>query len=142
MSLRKDITNLTQRLHNLADTYNNKADTTTNPTHQQEMRGTATAYRLTAEALTNTLKGAKMTTPTPTKTLSDYITSWIRTTVPVAWGALLTWLATLIPPIGDLLNSQAATGFNVVIAGALTIAWYSLWRKSKPTYHPGPHASS
>lgn len=70
-----------------------------------------------------------MTTPTPGKTLSDYITSWIRTTIPVAWGALLTWLATLIPPLGDLLNSQAATSLNVIIAGALTIAWYSLWRK-------------
>lgn len=69
-----------------------------------------------------------MTTPTG-QTINDYVTSWIRTTVPVAWGALLTWLATLIPAIGHLLNSEAAAGFNVVIAGAATVAWYALWRK-------------
>lgn len=61
--------------------------------------------------------------------IGDYVASWLRTTVPVLWGMLLTWVASLIPGISNYLNSQAMIGIGVVIAGAVTVVWYSVWRK-------------
>lgn len=78
-----------------------------------------------------------MTTPTKeTKTIGDYAASWIRTTVPILWGVLLTQITIRIPCVHDFLQSQQIIGLGVAIAGAITTAWYSLWRKIEPKLPP------
>lgn len=67
--------------------------------------------------------------PTPNPSLKDIGVSIIRTAVPAAWGAALTWVATQLPVLSDALNDPAATGFAGVLVATLTVLWYSLMRK-------------
>lgn len=66
--------------------------------------------------------------PTPTPSLRDIGISIIRTVVPTAWGAALTWVASQVPMFADALNAPAAVGFAGVLVAVLTTAWYSLMR--------------
>lgn len=59
----------------------------------------------------------------------DYVASRLRTLVPVAWGAGLTWLAQVIPGISDWLNDPAMTTVGIAVAGAVTTLWYDLWAR-------------
>lgn len=69
-----------------------------------------------------------MTTPEP-PSLRDWGLSWIRTGVPVAWGLLLTFLASRAPGIYELVNNPYTAGLAV---GLVTLAWYSLVRWLEP----------
>ncbi|PSL04142.1 hypothetical protein CLV30_106147 [Haloactinopolyspora alba] len=56
--------------------------------------------------------------------------SWLRTVVPVLWGALITWgaaqLAWLPAPVVALLTSGDLVLF---ITGAVVAVWYAVWRR-------------
>lgn len=56
----------------------------------------------------------------------DYSLSWLRTTVPVLWGALLAFLATRFPALHALVSDNPHA--YLLFEGFLTVAWYSLWR--------------
>lgn len=81
-----------------------------------------------------------MTTVTndPRRELSDRAVAILRTSVPVWWGSLVTWLlvslATLLPaellePLEELLRSEPAKALATV---AVTLVWYLLWRWLAP----------
>ena len=57
--------------------------------------------------------------------LRSLLLSWTRTAVPIAWGIVLTFLATRAPAIHDLLDNQAV---YAVVDGAVSLVWYGFWR--------------
>ncbi len=64
--------------------------------------------------------------------LSDKAVSYIRTIVPVLWGSVVTWLASIIPAVTDFLATinvdlTDQTVVGLVTAGAIAL-WYVLWR--------------
>lgn len=59
------------------------------------------------------------------KDLRQWGLSWIRTTVPVAWGLLLTYLATRFPSVHALLGDPHV---YAVVEGAVTLVWYGIFR--------------
>ena len=71
--------------------------------------------------------------PTPATSVSDIVVSIIRTAVPTAWGAALTWVATQLPILEPHLNAAGALGLGAVLVAVLTTLWYSLMRKLEPS---------
>jgi len=70
--------------------------------------------------------------------MNQYMTSWLRTAVPTAWGSLvallLGWLAPHLPgdlgqALADALGGEAAVTLVVAVAIA---GWYALWRRVEP----------
>lgn len=61
----------------------------------------------------------------PEKSLRQWGLGWIRTAVPVAWGFVLTFLATRSPALAGLLDNAHV---YAVAEGAVTLAWYGLFR--------------
>jgi hypothetical protein len=66
------------------------------------------------------------------QSLSDYVTSVIRTLVPVLWGALITYLITLVPAVAQLVDPANVAGLGPAVAAVLAAAWYALMRKIEP----------
>jgi hypothetical protein len=64
----------------------------------------------------------------PGQSLSDYVTSVIRTIVPVLWGALITYLITLVPAVAHVVDPANVVGLGPAVAAA----WYALMRKIEP----------
>lgn len=65
--------------------------------------------------------------------MSDRITSYLRTAVPLAWGWLVAQLVLAVPglpaEVVDLLRSDAmVTAVSTLVA----LAWYFVWRKLEP----------
>lgn len=70
-----------------------------------------------------------MTQPTaPNSNIRDVGVSIIRTVVPGLWGSALAWLATQVPAFEPVLNAPGMAGIGSALAGALILAWYSLFR--------------
>lgn len=78
------------------------------------------------------------TTTTGATSLGDRGASYLRTFVPIVWGAivaqLLAWAAPLLPgdvgaSLDQLLSSEVALGFITAVAVAV---WYWLWRLIEP----------
>lgn len=62
--------------------------------------------------------------------------SLIRTYVPLAWGALITWATTQVPAWEPYLNAPAVLGLGAVLTAVVTAAWYSLMRVVEPKLPP------
>lgn len=62
--------------------------------------------------------------------LSDFVTSQLRTYIPAAWGAVIAWLVgwQLLP--AEL--AETAQNFAVVLTAVATAIWYALWRAVEP----------
>ena len=60
---------------------------------------------------------------------SDKVAAWLRTAVPIGWGALVAFLLSRFPSLHELLVNPAVT---MVVTGAVVVAWYSLWRWLEP----------
>lgn len=58
--------------------------------------------------------------------LRDWGISVLRTVVPVLWGYVITWVATLSPVISSALEREAV--YAAVVA-AVTAVWYALFRR-------------
>lgn len=72
----------------------------------------------------------------PTETVNDKVVSIIRTVVPGAWAALLTWAVTQIPALEPVLNQPAALGAGSVLVTGLLALWYTLMRTLEPHLPP------
>lgn len=55
--------------------------------------------------------------------------SWLRTVVPTAWGAVVTFLLSRVPELHEALVNPAVT---MAVTGAVVAAWYTLWRWLEP----------
>jgi hypothetical protein len=65
-------------------------------------------------------------TPDPDKTaLRDKVLSLLRTGIPIAWGWVLMFLLARVPTVHSLVDNASV---YTVIEGAVTLAWYTLWR--------------
>lgn len=73
-----------------------------------------------------------MTQPPPNSNVRDVGTSIIRTVVPGAWAALLTWIATQLPALSPILNEPGMVGLGAAITGTILVLWYSLFRWLEP----------
>ncbi|WP_207632098.1 hypothetical protein [Occultella kanbiaonis] len=62
--------------------------------------------------------------------LSDWLVSFVRTAVPVAWGSLVVWLLTLLPL--DPAVAESLTGFAPVLTAVVIAGWYALTRWLEP----------
>lgn len=69
----------------------------------------------------------------PGQSVSDYITSVIRTVVPLLWGALVTYLITLVPAVAQVVDPANVVGLGPAVAAVLAGAWYALMRKIEPS---------
>lgn len=69
-----------------------------------------------------------MTEPTAPSNIRDVGVSIIRTVVPGFWGSALAWAATQVPALEPVLNAPGMAGIGAALAGALILAWYSLFR--------------
>jgi hypothetical protein len=79
-----------------------------------------------------TLPGSQNETP-----LGSWGVSIIRTYVPVAWGALVGWLLTLVPALAPLLNDpEVGQGATTVLIAASVFVWYFLARLIEPRLGP------
>ena len=84
--------------------------------------------------------------------IDDNLAAWLRTVVPVGWGALITFLLSRFPAVHATLVSPAMTMF---VTGFVVAAWYSAWKwlepriphwlrafvlgyDRRPVYHTGP----
>ena len=80
--------------------------------------------------------------------LHDYVTSLIRTAVPVAVASVLAWLASTA---GIVLDSESSTGLTLAVGGLAIAGYYALVRaleqrwpvlgrllgkQASPTYKP------
>lgn len=59
----------------------------------------------------------------------DGVTSWLRTVVPVGWGALIAFLLSRFP---DLHEALVSPGVTMAVTGVIVGLWYSLWRWLEP----------
>jgi hypothetical protein len=66
---------------------------------------------------------------TPAPNPRDWGVSWLRTVVPTAWGALITFLLSRFPDVHEALSGPGVTMAVTAVAVAL---WYSLWRWLEP----------
>lgn len=68
-----------------------------------------------------------------TKRIGDGVASWIRTTVPVAWAALVTllleWWTSIPSEIADWIGGEATVS---VVTLVILAGWYALWRWLEP----------
>lgn len=79
-----------------------------------------------------TLPGSQNDTP-----LGSWGVSIIRTYVPVAWGALVGWLLTLVPALEPLLNDpEVGQGATTVLFAVCVFVWYFLARLIEPRLGP------
>lgn len=62
---------------------------------------------------------------TPEPSVRQWGLGWIRTAVPTAWGVVLTFLASRLPALHALVDNPHV---YAVIDGAVTLAWYGLFR--------------
>ena len=69
----------------------------------------------------------------PGQSVSDYVTSVIRTAVPVLWGALITYLITLVPTVAHVVDPANVVGLGPAVAAVVAAAWYALMRKIEPS---------
>lgn len=60
---------------------------------------------------------------------SDKVVAWLRTAVPIGWGALVAFLLSRFPAVHDLLVNPAVT---MVVTGLVVTGWYSLWKWLEP----------
>lgn len=60
---------------------------------------------------------------------SDKVVAWLRTVVPVGWGALVAFLLSRFPALHELLVNPAVT---MAVTGLVVAAWYSLWKWLEP----------
>lgn len=67
-----------------------------------------------------------MTDPNSPAPVRDYGTSLLRTWVPVAWGALITFLLSRVP---DLHAALTGPGVTMAVTGVVVGLWYAVWRK-------------
>jgi hypothetical protein len=65
-----------------------------------------------------------MSDPTP-PSVRNFGVSWLRTVVPTAWGALVTFLLSRAPELHDALVNP---GVTMAVTGAVVTLWYSLFR--------------
>lgn len=77
-----------------------------------------------------------MSIPQSDRTLSDFVVSLLRTVVPVAWGALITYLVGLVPALTGFVDPGTLASWGVPITAAVIAAWYVVMRKVEP-YLPG-----
>lgn len=70
----------------------------------------------------------------PGQSLSDYVTSVLRTAVPYAWGLLITYLVSLLPGVASVLLPAVPDilGWGPALAAVLAAGWYALMRKIEP----------
>lgn len=84
--------------------------------------------------------------------MNNFVTSQIRTYVPIVVGALIAWLAT----IGLNLDLETTSGLTIFLTGALQAAYYFIARvlekkwpqvgtvllgsSKQPVYKPAPEA--
>lgn len=66
---------------------------------------------------------------TPPRGISDGVISWLRTVVPVGWGALVAFLLSRFPDLHEALVSPAVT---MAVTGVVVGLWYSVWRWLEP----------
>ncbi|GII98400.1 hypothetical protein CLV28_0722 [Sediminihabitans luteus] len=68
--------------------------------------------------------------------LSDRMTSFLRTAVPVLWGWLWSLLLGRFTGLGDVLTDLGVDLTSPAVVGAITgavvLAWYALWRWAEP----------
>jgi hypothetical protein len=64
--------------------------------------------------------------PSPVR---DWGVSWLRTVVPTAWGAMLTFLLSRFPDVHEALSTPAVT---MAVTAAVVAAWYTLFRWLEP----------
>lgn len=58
--------------------------------------------------------------------------SLMRTGVPLAWGYVLTWLASAIPAVAPVLERPEVVGASSAITFALALGWYGVMRWLEP----------
>lgn len=68
----------------------------------------------------------------PGESVSDFVVSLLRTVVPVLWGALITYLVSLVPAVASVLDPGTVAGWGPAVAGFLTAVWYAVMRKIEP----------
>jgi hypothetical protein len=68
---------------------------------------------------------SRVALPDRPQPVRDYGTSWLRTAVPVAWGALVTFLFSRVPELHEALVNP---GVTMAVTGVVVAAWYSLFR--------------
>lgn len=79
-----------------------------------------------------TLPGSQNETPLGSKGVS-----FIRTYVPLAWGALVGYLVTLVPALAPVLNDPGVgDGVTTLIIGVCVVLWYALARMIEPHLPP------
>lgn len=66
--------------------------------------------------------------------MTSYLTSVLRTVVPMAWAAIVAWLLSngwISTDLADTIStwSPALTAAAVAVVGAV---WYAVWRKLEP----------
>jgi len=69
--------------------------------------------------------------------VSDLVVSYLRTIVPILWGALITWALGAVSWLPDALaflnlDPQSA-GVVTGVTGLVVAAWYVVWRKIEPS---------
>jgi hypothetical protein len=69
----------------------------------------------------------------PGQSFSDWATSVIRTVVPVLWGALITYLAGLVPAVAHLIDPSSVVDLGPAVAAVVASVWYAVMRKIEPS---------
>ena len=68
--------------------------------------------------------------------LSDRAVSYLRTIVPIWWGALVAWALGQWPAVGDVLSAigldPTSTVVVTLVTGLAVAAWYAAWRWLEP----------
>ena len=65
--------------------------------------------------------------------MSDRITSYLRTAVPVAWGWLLTQLVLVLPGTpAYVVDALSTTEVITAVTAGVTLLWYAVWRRVEP----------
>ena len=68
--------------------------------------------------------------------MSDLIVSYLRTIVPVLWGAVITWALSVVSWLPDVLAflnlDPSAPGVIAAVTGLVVAGWYVVWRKVEP----------
>lgn len=78
------------------------------------------------------------TTPAVVDTtgLSDRAVSYLRTIVPIWWGALVAWALGQWPVVGDVLSAigldPSSTVIVTLVTGLAVAGWYAVWRWAEP----------
>lgn len=76
------------------------------------------------------------TDPQNLPTLNGWVTSVIRTGVPMLWALLLTFLAGKVPALETVLTAPEVVGLGGSITLAVGVAWYAVMRWLEPKLPP------